>query len=494
MHLLNVELQNFKSIHKARAENLGKINIFFGPTNSGKTSFLESIYFQSNHQRLGAPEKYHEFLHSKADPKDSVLEVKTEWVVIESIPEVNLRPHDTVRCVTTVQFSSKAPAVDEQVFINNEQEGNIERQTAIFLHLRNSVKLSSSRRPGDSKRVYFPGEDEEPEARKQRFLQALGELELQGNQYHEFLSYIQKMFPHLVYDTASKENILDFFGLGFMGTAKLFVYLFDARYSLVLIDEPEIHFYPSLTHRFVQTLYEVSEKLGKQIILSTHSTIFLHERHLGNFYHITKTSDYLTSVRRVEQGNLLLGLDLLNAPPESILQSDMVIYVEGPWDVAVMNEFLVQYPELDHVNIVVLQLGGGAMGNGNVDPNQLKIHNPLSFVLIDSERKSKDGDADPSHQDFIDRCHNAKVYCLMLEKQAIENYFTPRALREVYGDRIPRNFVVKPYLPLTHQGLKWFDKADNRRIAHAMTREEIDASPDLKSFFDELIKVSNQVQ
>lgn len=495
MQLVSIEIQNFKSIHYAKVEKLSKINVFFGPTNSGKTSFLESIYFQCNHQRLGDPNAYYEFLHSKADRKDSLLKVQTEWVVVESIPQVNLRPHDTVRCLTQVYFSDKAPTVEEQVFINNALEENQERQNEIFLHFRNSVKLSSSRRPGDSKQSYFPGQDEMPEERKQRFIKALDELELQGDQYHQFLSHLQKMFPHLVYSMASKEDILDFFGLGFLGTAKLFVYLFDARYSLVLIDEPEVHFYPSLTHRFVPVLYEVAEKLGKQIIISTHSTLFLYEHNLGSFFHITKTEHYHTLVRQVDQNDLLQGIDLLNAPPESILQSDIVVYVEGPWDVAVMNEYLRKFTELKHVNLVVLQLGGGSMGNINVDPTLLKLHNPLSFILIDSERKSKNSDPDPAHEDFYRRCQQAKVYCMMLERQAMENYFTPRALREVFGAaRIPQNFAVDAYKPLTHQGMRWFDKAMNRKIARAMTREEIESFPDLRSFFEELIKVSKQVQ
>ncbi len=495
MRLTDVSMKNFKSIHEAEVHGLNMINVFFGPTNSGKTSFLESVFFQCNHQRLGAPTKYYEFLHSKANKHDALLEVITHWSVEESIPKFNFRPQDTIRCETRIQFSSGAPQVDERVFINDVREENVERQQAIFLHLRSAVKLSSSRRPGDSKQVYFPGPDETTEGRRRRFLAALDELELQGNQYQEFLTHIQKLFPHLVYDMSSKENILDFFGLGFLGTAKLFVYLFDARYSLVLIDEPEIHFYPSLTHRFVQVLYEAVEKLGKQIILATHSTLFLHERHLGNFYHITKSKEFRTNVRQVEQGNLLQGLDLLNAPPESILQSDMVVYVEGPWDVAVMNEFLAKFPELDHVNLTVLQLGGGAMGNGNVDPVDLKVHNPLSFVLIDSERHAPEGEPDPAHQVFFDRCQKAKVFCLMLERQAMENYFTPRALRAALGaQRIPAAFRMHPYKSLPHQGLKWYEKSMNRDVAHAMTREEIASFPDLKAFFDEIITVSRQVQ
>lgn len=494
MKIIAIDLKNFKSIHEAHVEGLSSINIFFGPTNSGKTSLLEAVYFQSNHQRLNDPEQYREFLHSKADPHDAELLVQTQWEVVESIAAVNLRPGDRVTITTRVRFGEHEPSVEESIAINNTGEENPDRIHALLMILRGSVKLSSSRRPGDSKDAYFPGPAETPEQRKRRFLVALHELELQGNQYQEFLSRMQKMFPHLVYNMQSKESILEFFGMGFLGTAKLFVYLFDARYTVVLIDEPEIHFYPSLTKRFVGVLHEVAHSLNKQILLSTHSTLFLHERELGSFFHMTKSKHYVTTVRRVEQGKLLEGLDLLNAPAEAILQSDMVVYVEGPWDVGVMEEFIAKFEELEYVNIIVLQLGGGSMGNTNVDPVKLKLHNPLSFVLIDSERKKANGSADPAHQEFLRRCVGAKVYCLMLERQAMENYFSPRALHSVFGDRVSGSLTIKPFKPLTEQGLGWYEKKSNRDVARAMTREEVESFPELKGFFHELITVSRQVQ
>ncbi len=490
-----VRLQDFKSVHQATIEHLDAINILFGPTNCGKTSILESVYFQFNHQRITSPVDYFEFLHSKADPRNAILSVSTEWHITEAIPTVNLRPNDRLRFVTTVNFSKEEPKVIDQTFINETLEENPDRTTAVVTHMHNSIKLSSSRRPGDSKKAYYPSSDETPDMRRQRFLNALRELELQGNQYREFLSHLQKLFPHLVYGADSKESIVDFFGMGFLGTAKLFLYLFDARYSLVLIDEPEIHFYPSLVRRFVQVLHEVVEDLGKQVIIGTHSTLFLHEKHLGNFYHLTKSKHFQTAIRQVEQDNLLQGLDLLNAPPEAVLQSDLIIYAEGPWDVGVLEEFIAKYPELDHVNITVLQLGGGSMGNQNVDPVKLKQHNPLSFVIMDSERAGPNKPPDPSHVDFLNRCYQAKLYCLMLDFRAMENYFTPRALQEVFGkSKVHAGVTVHPYKPLETQGLSWYTKDWDRRVARAMTREEVESFPDLRAFFHELIHVSQQVQ
>lgn len=495
MKLLSVTLKDFKSIHEAVVSDLAAINILFGPTNSGKTSFLESVFFQFFHQNIVQPKKYFEFLHSKANPKDGRMEVRTEWRIEEPFPEVNLHVNDDISCITSVRFfGTDDPKAEDQLLINGRAEGNPDRQRAVFQHLQKSVKLSSSRRPGDSKQAYYADIEETADSRKQRFLRALQDLELQGGQYEEFLSHLQKMFPHLVYGATPSESIVEFFGMGFLGTAKLFSYLFDARYTIVLVDEPEIHFYPSLTRRFVQALHEAVEKLEKQILIATHSTLFLRERRIGNFYHITKSKHYQTQVRKVEQGNLLQGIDLINRPPEAILESDVVIYTEGPWDVGVMEEFIAKYEELNHVNIVVLQLGGGSMGNINVDPVKLKMHNPLSFVIIDSERQNEDGKPDPAHQTFLERCYKAKVFCLMLERQAMENYFTPRALREVYHAKMKPSFQNKPYKPLARQGLSWYTKDGNRAVARAMTREEIESFPDLKRFFDELIHVSAQVQ
>lgn len=494
MILTGVALSNFKSINRGVIEDLAPLNVIFGPTNSGKSSILEAVYFQFHHQQFSHTEAYGEFLHSKADPQNATLQVETTWQCAEGIPALDLKMNDRLVCTSTVVFSGSVRTPEDTLSINGVAEKNTDRAQAAFRTLRGLVKFSSSRRPGDSKRTYFPGEEETPEQRRQRFLVALKELEIQGNHYQLFLSQLQRMFPHLVYQGASEQDIMDFFGTGFLGTAKLFVYLFDARYSLVLIDEPEIHFYPSLTRRFVRVLREVCASQKKQIVLSTHATSFLREPNLGNFYHIAKSRHYQTSLRRVDQLTLLEGLDVLNATPETVLQSDCIVYVEGPWDIGVLKEFLAKYPELTYTNIMVLHLGGGAMGNTNVDPVALKVHNPLSFILVDSERKKPGGVADPSHQDFMDRCHAAHLSCTMLERAAMENYFTPRALRVVFGDKIPARFENHSFRSLPAQGLRWYEKNMNARVAHAMTRDEIEQYPELKNFFHDLITVSEQLQ
>ncbi|MFH1170942.1 MAG: AAA family ATPase [bacterium] len=493
MKLQRIDITNFKSINRAVIDALGPINLFFGPTNSGKTSLLESIFFQFHHDILTQRNEYTEFLHSRANPADTLLQLSSRWVLEESVPAIDLHPQDVVDCETTIRFHENKILPDDRVMINGKEEDNPDRRRAISSHIRASVKFSSSRRPGDTKHPYFPGE-ESNDQRRQRFLVSLQELKLQGDRYHVFLSHLQKLFPHLVYGGDAEADILEFFGMGFLGTAKLFVYLFDARYQLVLIDEPEIHFYPSLTKRFVAVLHEVIESLNKQIILATHSPLFLQERRLGNYYHISKSKHFVTSVRRVDENNLLENLDILNAPPEAILQSDIIIYVEGPTDIGVVQEFLAKFPELDHTDITVLHLGGGAMGNVNVEPLDLKKHNPLSFLLVDSERTSHGSAPDPAHAEFLRRCTAAHLFCLVLDRRALENYFTPRALRVVFREKVPRAFVNSPYKPLVRQGLPWYEKKWNRTVAHAMTREEILGFPDLRKFFQEILLVNKQVQ
>lgn len=493
MKLVRIKLQNFKSIDQAAVERVGSINVVFGPTNCGKTSLLESIYFQFNHQRLVSPMAYFEFLHSKADPRNSTVLVETEWLTKELVPTPNLRPKDRVVCLTTLRFSTEEPKVEDTVLINGKHEENLERQQAIFLYMRNSIKLSSSRRPGDSKKIYFPGPEETHEVRRHRFLRSLQEMELQGAQYQEFLSRLQKLFPHLIYGADTKKDILEFFGLGFLRTPKLFTYLFDARFSLILIDEPEIHFYPSLMPHFVEVLREVVENLGKQIILGTHSSLFLSERGLGDFYHITKSKHYRTYVRPVEPGNLLEGIEFLNTSPDVILQSDLVIYTEKEWDVAVIEEFVGKFEELDRVKIAVLQLST-SLDSQALDPVKLKRLNPLSFVILPSGDRNPNGTLSGAAAGFLNRCYSAQLFCQFLDRRGFENYFSPRSLREIFGtSKVHENFRQDPHGKLTAV-LPSYTAEWNRRVARAMTREEIEAHPNLKAFFQEVVRVSLQVQ
>lgn len=89
---------------------------------------------------------------------------------------------------------------------------------------------------------------------------------------------------------------------------------------------------------------------------------------------------------------------------------------------------------------------------------------------------------------FAKRCREASIPVHQLNRYAIENCFSIRALRKVLGAQMPGEITeVKPDVKLEDQiGINV--KRDNRKIAQEMTLDEIQSS-DLAAFFQKVEKL-----
>lgn len=470
MRFTSLTLRNFQAIDSIALADFGALNIFIGPKHSGKTSILESVYFQFHHQSLQDEQAYFTFLNRAHGTQEVFYSVET------SIREG--RSQYTV--ATGVQKGKAGDRVSIGPRTTTETE-----QRRVIDRLGERIKFIPSWER-HSKDVYYGG-PESAAAQRERFSIALKELSQNPLAWRAYSETLADFFPNLFLGKNPRQDILDFFGTGFFGTAKILLYLHDPRVDVLLVDEPEIYFYPSLARKLVRLMADlIRQGIQKQVFIATHSPIFLNQREITHFYHIQRDHDGHIRAARRDRDTLLRSLEYTGTRPESILTAEMILYVEGPSDIAVFEEFVQKFPELSHVHISFQQLGGGAVGNSNVDPLRLKENNLLSFVVLDSERRGKGDAGDKSHFAFRDRCYAAHVYCLVLDRRAIENYFTPRALRAAFGDRVPRAFVNRPYELLDRQ-LRWYDKEMNRQVAHAMTKQEILAYPDLRHLFSALV-------
>lgn len=475
MRLTNLQLTNFQAIDSLTLGDLGPLNVLIGPPHSGKTSILESLYFQFHHEGLQDAKAYFQFLNRS-------LASGQFYSIVSTFDDSGA----SFRCSTTVRLEGTTPRYENRVW--RETAALSDDDAAAFrTRVRSALKFLAT--PHTDKRMYFPEPDEPDADRRQRLLAELASL-ANSPRYRVFTDGIRTVFPHLPAQ-ADPQAVQDFFGTGFAETLKLFIYLYHPSFPIVLIDEPEIYLYADLTHRFLRLVaHEVRTNPDKQVLIASHAPVLLNQPIPAATYLVTRQKSGQAHVARVSHQQLVSQFDIFGAKPADVITSEMVIYVEGPSDIGVFEEFLKKFPELRDTQISVFQLGGDAMGHDEVDPVKLKQHNPFSFAVIDSERHAAGGSPEPAHQRFIDRCYDAKLYCMMLERAAIENYFTPHALQEYYrGRHIAPTFTNHPYRTLKRQGIGMYEKGHARGIAALMTRADIESFRDLRAFFQELISV-----
>jgi len=247
--------------------------------------------------------------------------------------------------------------------------------------------------------------------------------------------------------------------------------------AFILIDEPEMNLHPAMQVDFLTTIAAYAQS---GVMFATHS--FGLARTAGDWvYSVTRTNDQ-SDVHELEATPRLSEfLGELTFSGFRELGCDTIMLIEGRTDLKVLRRFLHVYGK-DH-KVALLPLDGGRLINGRSGDQLEEIKRIADAVvaIIDSERVTPDAPLSPDRQAFVDLCAAAGIRCHVLQRRAIENYLTDRAVKVGLGERF---HGLGPYdsLAKTEQG---WPKADNWRAAHHVTRDELDAT-DLGPFFESL--------
>jgi len=249
--------------------------------------------------------------------------------------------------------------------------------------------------------------------------------------------------------------------------------------SWILIDEPELNLHPSLQIDFLTTLAFYATE---GIIFATH-----------NIGLARASADCIYSFRTNEKGqNEVRDFDTIPRLSEFLgelsysgykdIGYQKVLLVEGSSEVRTIQQFLRKYYK-DH-KIVLLSLGGSDLINSHtsIELEEIKrLTDGNISALIDSELKSLDDTLCKDRQDFLNNCEEANIDCHILERRAIENYFSDRAVKEIKSEKYR---ALTPYEKLKEASPSW-GKPENWRIAREMNLEEINDT-DLGKFLQSL--------
>lgn len=248
--------------------------------------------------------------------------------------------------------------------------------------------------------------------------------------------------------------------------------------SWVLIDEPELNLHPSLQVDFLTTLASYA---SEGIIFSTHN-VGLARACAERIYSLRLDDQRQSEFSDLEATPRLSEfLGELSFSGYRELGFNKVLLVEGSTDVKTIQQLLRQYGK-DH-QIVLLSLGGSDLvkAASEVELQEIKRITDNIYALIDSERYESEASLTPERQAFLETCHKVGIHCHVLNRRALENYFSDRSVKAIKGEKYR---CLNPYEKLEDASLSW-GKQENWRIAREMTREELDQT-DLGMFLGSL--------
>lgn len=206
----------------------------------------------------------------------------------------------------------------------------------------------------------------------------------------------------------------------------------------LLFEEPGNSLHPGAERKMLDALRTISEE-GGQILMTTHSQVFIDRTNSGQLY-LVKRTDGESQYKWVQE-DAFEAVEEIGARNSDLLQSDFVFYVEGPSD-AVIVEAICQniYDDWEGQNSTLQHLGG----TGNIhhcEPEKLRMINRNCAFILDSDRDGPSADPNSVATRIKSDSDDLGIPCQILEKACIENYFTAAGVNQVFGISADTGFI-----------------------------------------------------
>ncbi|MCI5149282.1 MAG: hypothetical protein D3916_07835 [Candidatus Electrothrix sp. MAN1_4] len=420
-----ISIQNHKGVSAQELNHLGKINILCGPNSSGKSSVLEAITGSGKDPLQKKIDTYsNNRISVKMIPSQRILSAQGDWKLSAR------RLSDTGECLLPHLF-----------FCRNQKENSVERIYYDKLH-----KAFRQVTCGYNFDIHISKEKS-----SRSHFDELSEIKLSFKSPDDGV-------------IRSAKN----FGLGLHEILVILAVSTWGEEKVICLEEPETHVHPDMQRRLLSFF---RNDLDKQFFISTHSSIFIQPSVTDRVFY-TNYKDGSVHIDDITSKAAILHN--LGYSVTDNLVSDLVILVEGPTDVPVIEEFLEKHGILQHHVIKIWPLGGDIM-----DKHDLTVFSEKYklLVLVDQDPGSSS-----VRNRFLKNCEDLKIKITKLSRYAIENYFTLDALRSVFNNQISSDISqISPDKPLKEQ-IHIDVKKNNRKIARAMSLKDIDKT-DLGDFF-----------
>lgn len=217
--------------------------------------------------------------------------------------------------------------------------------------------------------------------------------------------------------------------------------------EILLLEEPETNLHPGLQRKLMHYLLSSTTN---QYFITTHSPTII-DYPGSSVFHCYLAEDQTTRVELVEC-NKVRGriLDSLDVRASDLLQSNCVIWVEGPSDRTYVKHFIkLVDPELEEgLHFSILFYGGSNLAHlSALDYNDERLEqfisvvriNRHSFFLADSDRRQADKSLKPALQRIQQELFPHDDTIWITEGREIENYIPIEILRKAFSKVHPRS-------------------------------------------------------
>lgn len=215
--------------------------------------------------------------------------------------------------------------------------------------------------------------------------------------------------------------------------------------TVFIFEELENNLHPAIQRNLFEFLYQWAKENNSQIFLTTHSTVPINMfsgRNNVTLTHIKKENNKIitnSALSFIENEDILMNLGVRAS---DILQSNAVIWVEGPSDRIYINKWIELYSKgtlKENIHYQILFYGGRLLSHltGKVDESneliQLFRANLHSIIVIDSDKTSSNKRINKTKQRIKNEFIKNQAIVWITQGKEIENYLSRNIFNKVYN-------------------------------------------------------------
>lgn len=303
--------------------------------------------------------------------------------------------------------------------------------------------------------------------------------------------------------TLTNDNLrlpLSSYGTGVHELVIMLTAILSEENTIFCIEEPEIHLHPSLQREFIELL---TTQTNNTFLLSTHSPTLINARNKWQ----SKSDNNVQIFRLYRENGATVGgpvltdlhslsaLSDLGVKASDILQSNSIIWVEGPSDRIYLNCWInLVDPELiEGLHYSIMFYGGRLLSHLSTERDEeekelidLLSINQHAIIMIDSDRDKVSDTINATKQRIKEECEKSACVCWITDGREVENYLNSRVIiatvKELFKELFDKNvqFEQKPFTK--------FDDAIYQALKNAGYDKDYKYSGDKVRFAKECVK------
>lgn len=212
--------------------------------------------------------------------------------------------------------------------------------------------------------------------------------------------------------------------------------------TILCLEEPELHLHPVLQKKL---MWYLSTQTTNHYLISTHSAHLL-DTPGAQIFHV-RLVDGRTLVENASTNHALSSVcDDLGYRPSDLLQSNCIIWVEGPSDRLYLNHWIHAKDNtlLEGIHYSIMFYGGRLLSHLSAEDVEVKDFislrrlNRHMVIVLDSDRQNEEDDLNKTKARVVSEFTTEAGFAWVTKGREIENYINTKLLEDSLQETHPQ--------------------------------------------------------